>query len=136
MPSFPPIPEASAVLAKAALHAAARLGFSSAQFAAVIGVSPESVSQMASAQRGLDPGSKEGELALTFLRIYRSLGALLGDAGSCTAWFHAENIHLGGIPAELVRRIEGLVGVAEYLDALSRSPPPTPPASPTPGSPP
>ena len=111
-------PEASAVLAKAALAAASRLGISSAHLAAVIGVSAASVSRMASATRGIEPGTKEGELALAFLRLYRSLGALLGGAESCRAWFHAENIHLGGVPADMVRRVEGLVHVTEYLDAM------------------
>jgi len=104
-------PEASAVLAKAALAAASRLEISSSHLAA-------SVSRMASAARGIEPGTKEGELALAFLRLYRSLGALLGSAESCRAWFHAENVHLGGVPADLVRRVEGLVHVTEYLDAM------------------
>lgn len=111
-------PDAGAVLTKAALAAAARLGLPAGRFAAVIGVSPASVSRMNASARGIDPGTKEGELALAFLRMYRSLGALLGDAESCRAWFHSENVHLGGVPAELVQRIEGLVHVTGYLDAM------------------
>ena len=108
----------STVLTKATLGAAARLGMSSGHLAAVIGVSAPSVSRMNSATREIDPAAKEGELALTFLRMYRSLAAILGDPESCRAWFHADNAHLGGIPAELVQRIEGLVHVTEYLDAM------------------
>lgn len=114
----PTKPQASAVLTKAALNAASRLGVSSGHFAAVIGVSAASVSRMNSAERGIDPETKEGELALNFLRMYRSLSALLGDTESCKAWLHSENVHLGGVPAELIRRIEGLVHVTEYLDAM------------------
>ena len=93
---------------------------SSAHLATVIrGVSAASVSRLEdSAQRTIDPGAKEGELALTFLRMYRSLGALLGNTASCRSWFHAENTHLGGVPADLVKRVEGLVHVTEYLDAM------------------
>jgi plasmid maintenance system antidote protein VapI len=111
-------PEAGAVLTKAALNAAALLGISSAHLATVIGVSAASVSRLHSAQRSIDPTSKEGELALTFLRLYRSLGALLGNTAACRNWFHSENSHLGGVPAELVQRVEGLVHVTEYLDAM------------------
>jgi hypothetical protein len=111
-------PEAGPVLTKAALHAAALLGMSSAHLAAVIGVSAASVSRLNSSGRSIDPRAKEGELALTFLRMYRSLGALLGNTASCKSWFHAENTHLGGVPAELVKRVEGLVHVTEYLDAM------------------
>jgi len=110
--------EAGAVLTKAAINAAALLGMSSAHLATVIGVSAASVSRLNSAQRTIDPGAKEGELALTFLRMYRSLGALLGNTASCRSWFHAENTHLGGVPADLVKRVEGLVHVTEYLDAM------------------
>ena len=46
------------------------------------------------------------------------MNALLGDDASCRAWFHAESTHLGGVPAALVRRVEGLVDVIQYLDAM------------------
>jgi hypothetical protein len=111
-------PEAGAVLGKATIRAADLLGMSSAHLAAVIGVSPASLSRVRAANRAIDPAGKEGELALTFLRMYRSLGALLGDRESCRRWFRAENAHLRGVPAELVRSVEGLVNVAGYLDAM------------------
>jgi hypothetical protein len=50
--------------------------------------------------------------------MFRSLDALLGDTESCRKWLHAENTHLGGVPAELVRSAEGLVHVIRYLDAM------------------
>lgn len=55
---------------------------------------------------------------LAFLRMYRSLDTLLGDAESCRRWLHAENRHLGQIPARLIASVEGLVHVTQYLDAL------------------
>ena len=69
--------------------------------------------------RGLDPESKEGELALLFVRMYRSLDALMGgDDDKSRSWLHAENEHLGGIPAKRIRTVEGLVDVVQYLDAM------------------
>ncbi len=69
--------------------------------------------------RGIDPSSREGEVALLFLRMYRSLDALVGgDDSHARAWLHAENDHLGGVPAARIGRIEGLMDVLQYLDAM------------------
>jgi transcriptional regulator with XRE-family HTH domain len=98
-------------------RAAERLGLTQKDLAAVLGVSPATLSRLS--RRPLDPRSKEGELAILFVRLYRSLDALLGsNAEACRRWFHAPNRHLGGVPAELVRSITGLVHAIEYLDAM------------------
>ena len=111
-------PDPAPVLAKAALAAAARLGLRNKQLGEIIGTSEASVSRLRSG-RGLDPERKEGELALIFLRAYRSLDALVGgDDVKARAWLHAPNDHLGGIPAERIRTVEGLVDVVQYLDAM------------------
>ena len=106
------------VLAKALLSAAERLGLRSRQLARVIGSSEASVSRLAR-QRGLDPESKEGELALLFLRVYRSLDALVGgDDAKAREWIGAPNAHIGGVPIERMATVEGLVDVVQYLDAM------------------
>ena len=111
-------PEPGPVLAKAVLSAASRLGLRNKHLAAVIGSSEASVSRLQTG-RGLDPESKEGELALLFLRLYRALDALVGgDDGKARAWLDADNHHLAGIPAERIRSVEGLVDVVQYLDAM------------------
>ena len=111
-------PGAGPVLAHALLNAAGRLGLRNRHVAAVIGTSEASVSRL-QAGRGLDPGTKEGELALLFLRLFRSLDALVGgDDEKARAWLHAENAHLRGVPAERIRTVEGLVDVVQYLDAM------------------
>ncbi len=111
-------PESAPVLAKATLSAAERLGFRNRHLAAIIGSSEASVSRLQNG-RGLDPASKEGELALMFVRLYRSLDALVGgDDGKARAWLTADNDHLGGVPAERIRTVEGLVDVVQYLDAM------------------
>jgi hypothetical protein len=113
-----PRPEPGPVLAKATLAAAGRLGLRNRQVAAVIGSSEASVSRLQKG-RGLDPESKEGELALMLLRLYRSLDALVGgDDAKARDWLHADNDHLGGVPAERIRTVEGLVDVVQYLDAM------------------
>jgi hypothetical protein len=106
------------VLAKAVLAAAARLELRNRALAAVLGSSEASVSRLQYG-RGLDPDSKEGELALLFLRLYRALDALVGgDDDKARQWLQAPNDHVGGVPAERIRTVEGLVDVVQYLDAV------------------
>ena len=106
------------VLAKAVLAAAERLGLRSRQLAQVIGSSEASISRLAR-QRGIDPSSKEGELGLLFLRVYRSLDTLVGgDDAKAREWIGAANAHLGGVPIERMTTVEGLVDVVQYLDAM------------------
>jgi transcriptional regulator with XRE-family HTH domain len=106
------------VLGKAVLAAATRLGLRQRHLAAMLGASAASVSRVQRG-RGIDPAGKEGELALLFLRVYRSLDALVGgDDGRAQAWLHAPNDHLGGVPAERLMTVQGLVDVVQYLDAV------------------
>lgn len=117
-PLSPPTPAPGPILAKAVLAAALRLGLRNRQLAGVLGSSEASVSRL-QYSRGLDPHTKEGELALLFLRIYRSLDALVGgDDGKAREWLHTHNDHLRGVPAERIRTVEGLVDVVQYLDAM------------------
>lgn len=114
----PTAPDPAQVLAKAAVNAASRLGLRHKQLAEVIGTSEASVSRLRSG-RGLDPANKEGELALLFLRLFRSLDALVGgDDAKARDWLHSMNDHVHGIPADRIRTVEGLVDVIHYLDAM------------------
>jgi hypothetical protein len=107
-----------AVLAKAAIAAASRLGIRNRQLGEIIGSSEASVSRFKTG-RPLDPAGKEGELALLFLRLYRSLDALVGgDDAKARDWLHSQNDHIGGVPADRIRTVEGLVDVIQYLDAM------------------
>jgi hypothetical protein len=108
----------AAVLTKAVRAAAQRLGVRNSDLAAILGASEASISRL-SGDRTVRPGSREGELAALFIRLFRSLDALVGgDDAKARIWFHADNTHLGGAPAARVRTIEGLVDVVHYLDAM------------------
>src|SRR5215475_2362865 len=112
-PAAPP----SVVLTRAARRAAELLDLTQKDLAQVIGLSPATVSRLP--QRPLDPTAKEGELAILFVRMFRSLDALVGgDVGAARRWLHAENRHLAGVPARLIQTVTGLVDVVEYLDAM------------------
>ena len=111
-----PAPEA--VLAKAVLNAALRLDLRQRELAGVLGASEASVSRLLRG-RGIDPGSKEGELALLFLRAYRSLDTLVGgNDDRARAWLKAPNDHLAGVPASRMTTVQGLVDVVQYLDSM------------------
>lgn len=118
LPRHRPAPDRAAVLTKAVLRAAERLGLRDGELARVLGVSPASLSRLRRG-RTVDPASKEGELALLLVAAWRSLdGVAGGEEAAARAWVRASNRHLGGVPAELVRTAAGLVHVLQYLEAL------------------
>ena len=99
----------ASVVSKALFRAAEALGLSSVELAGIVGTSQSTLSRIRNHKRGPIPlGSKEGELALLFLRVFRSLDALVGGYEShARAWLHAENRHVGGVPLERMMKIEG-----------------------------
>ncbi len=107
------------VATRALMRTAQLLGLSQKDLAQIVGVSAASMSRLATGSRPLQPDSKEGECALLLIRVFRGLDALLGGReGDVRAWFHADNAHLAGVPAERVKTVTGLVNVAEYVDAM------------------
>lgn len=114
-----PVPDAAATLAKATARAATLLGLNGGALAAVIGTSEATVSRIVRGERGLDPTTKPGELALLLVRLYRSLDALVGgDAARRVAWMRSDNTALGGTPATTIRSVAGLVAAVFYLDGM------------------
>ncbi len=112
-----PVPEH--VLTKAFFRAAQILGLRGERLARVVGMSEASLSRHRNGKVYLSPESKEGELALLLVRIFRSLDALVGgDDAKSRAWLHAANDDLGGTPADRIETVEGLVDVLQYLDAM------------------
>lgn len=107
------------LLRNAVIHVSTRLGLTQSEVGQVMGMSAATVSRLVHGKFVLRPESKEGELALLFLRIARSLDALLGgDEEKSRLWLRAHNHHLGGIPFERMKSVVGLVDVAGYLDAM------------------
>ena len=106
------------VLADATLATARRLDVTNRELARILGISEASVSRL-SRGRTLRPDSREAELAALFVRLFRSLDALVGgDEAQAQAWYRAGNRHVGGVPADRVQTVEGLVDVVRYLDAM------------------
>lgn len=108
----------AAVLAKAVLNASAQLGLRQADLGAVLGIHRTAVSRLKRTP-SLDPESKEGELALLLVRLARSLYALTGgDEAWIRHFMSSPNQVTGGVPAEQIQNVQGLVTVLQFVDAL------------------
>ena len=112
-----PAADESAILTKATLNAAARLGMTGEALANVLGVSPSHVSRMRGG-KNLQRQEKAFELAVLFVRLYRSLDAIVGgDDAVAAAWLKNHNTALDGEPLALIQTISGLTNAVAYLDA-------------------
>jgi hypothetical protein len=111
-------PAEGPVLTKAVVRAADSLDVTARTLAGIIGVSEATVSRMRKGDFALEPGSKPFELAVLFVRLFRSLDAIVGgDETVARAWLKNANSALGGTPEERIRTIPGLVDAIAYLDA-------------------
>ena len=114
-------PDPSSTLTKAVVRAAGLLGLTQAALADVLGISGATASRLVGGSYHLQPTRKrEWEFALLFVRLFRSLDAIVGNERDASVWLRGENSALGGRPLDLMRSAEGLVRVLHYLDA-SRS---------------
>ena len=111
-------PRDGAIVSKAAIRAAERLGISQRDLGAIIGLSESSVSRMKTGDFPLDRDPKAFELSLLFVRLYRSLDAIVGrDRDDAASWLRSYNTALETRPIEAVQTITGLVNVIAYLDS-------------------
>jgi len=108
----------AAVLTKAVLRAAQHLGMTNKSLATVIGLSEATVSRMRNGDYTLQRGHKSFELALLFVRFYRSLDAIFGgDQQVARAWLKSPNTALETEPLTLIQTVSGLMNALHYLDA-------------------
>ena len=111
-------PDSRPVLTGAVLRASALLEITQSSLAHILGLSPSTVSRMANGTYTLDEQKKEWELGALFVRLFRSLDAVVGSNDSAArAWLNGDNAALIGRPIELIHSAEGLVRVVQYLDA-------------------
>jgi hydrogenase maturation factor len=106
------------VLTKAVLRAADKLAVNQAALADILGLSEAQVSRMRKGDKVLQTGTKASELGVLFVRLFRSLDAIVGgDEAVARAWLANPNLALGAKPAERIRTVVGLIDVIAYLDA-------------------
>lgn len=107
--------EVNAVVMKAYKKAYKAFGLPDTEAAKIIGKTRATLTR----SHGFSPESKEYELQVQFIRLFRSLYAILGgDIDAMKHWFTTPNKHLNGTPREMTNKIVGLVNVNEYLDAM------------------
>ncbi len=116
-----------AVLTKAIQRLASELDLTQQELSLIIGRSKSTFSRLFKNDANvkddkpkyLNPFSKEGQLAILLVRLYRNLDVLFGgNAKQCQSWLRSDNEHLGKKPIELIQSVEGLVTVVQYLDAI------------------
>jgi uncharacterized protein (DUF2384 family) len=108
----------SPIVTKAVLRAADRLNVTNKVLARIIGVSEATVSRMKKGDYPLQAGTKPFELAVLFVRLYRSLDAVVGgDERVAGAWLSNPNVALQDRPLDLIQSVSGLTDVIQYLDS-------------------
>lgn len=113
-----PSADGGRTLAKAVINAATLLGLSQSELAPILGLSPATISRMANGEYALDEGAKPWEFAALFVRMFRSLDALVGsNAEQARVWLRSTNRAFGAPPKKLIVNTEGLVRVVHYLDS-------------------
>ena len=107
------------VLTKATIKAAELLGVKNVDLAKVIGISESQVSRICNGEKTIAYGSKTAELALIFIRIFRSLDALVGNNDqNRLKWMDSFNRGINGVPIHSIQNVEGLIKVVNYLDGM------------------
>jgi hypothetical protein len=108
----------ASVITRATLRAADRLNIKNNALAKIVGVSEPTVSRMRKGEYFLERGNKPFELAILFVRFYRSLDAIVGgDDKVAGEWIKNRNEALRSTPLALIQTVAGLVNVIEYLDS-------------------
>jgi hypothetical protein len=112
-------PSKTAVVSKALLRSAELLGLTARELSTVVGLSEPSISRLKRNEGTAGPlTGKSYELALLFIRLFRSLDAIVGgDDTVARQWMRTDNTMLGGKPLNRIKTIDGLAHVLAYLDA-------------------
>jgi uncharacterized protein (DUF2384 family) len=107
----------AAVLAKATVRAARLHELSQRELGRILGVSDATASRLFAGHYELSrERAKEWELAVLFVRLFRSLDVLWGHEAAARTWLGSDNLALAARPIDLLASVEGLVRVVNYLD--------------------
>lgn len=106
------------LVSKALLNAARRLNMTNIELAQIVGISESKLSRMDRQEAVVSRSGKEFDLAVLFIRLYRSLDAITGgDTVTSAAWIRNQNKAFNTVPVQRMKSLEGLVDVVHYLDS-------------------
>ncbi len=107
------------VLTKALKNAAIYWDITNKQLGDIIGLSEPTISRLKNGQYMLDAKTKSWQLAVLFLRIFRALNSYMGgNTENERLWLKSNNLALGGIPLNLMYKVETMPSVIEYIDYM------------------
>lgn len=110
--------ERERIVTSALCKAVQKLKFTQTELADILGVSKSTASRIMKGTYILKEDQKDYEIAVIFLRIFRSLDAITGGEDRVNVdWMRNENMALSGVPAAMVKNLTGLMNVVTYLDA-------------------
>ncbi|OAL76796.1 hypothetical protein AY606_12575 [Acinetobacter sp. SFB] len=111
----------SKILVKASWKAAEHLGLKPEQFIKILHLESVDVN-LSEATLMLDPNSKQEEIALILIRIYKAIYTLNGGD---IEWIHhflnSPNLLTGGIPMEQLKSMDGLLSVLNTVESLQQN---------------
>jgi hypothetical protein len=111
--------EREQVLTKAIINLARFYDLSGKDLSDIIGISESSTTRLNQGKKLISPDTKEGEMALLLLRVYRGLNSMIGtNHNKAKIWLNSFNHYFHGKPLEHMKTVSGLVDVVNYLDAM------------------
>lgn len=111
-------PREGQILSKAVARAAALLDVDDEDLSTVLGISGALIPRMRDGTYGCEPGTSGFDAAILFVRLFRSLDAIVGgNTDLARAWLRNHNNVFNASPLEKIRNDVGLSEVVDYLDA-------------------
>jgi len=99
------------VLAKAFFNTGKQFNFTQTQLATILGISEPTINRLGT-ELGIDPASKQGEIALLFISLFSALYDLTGgDSDWIQHFLKSKNRVTGGVPMEQIETVRGLTPV-------------------------
>ena len=108
-----------AVLSEAISKLQEKWELTNKDIAEVIGKDTSFITRLHQGKTHINPDDKTGQLSLLLIRIFRSLGAFLGDRMHVQQeWLKAHNYAFNNSPLNAMKTIEGINQVVMYLDHM------------------
>ena len=106
------------VLAKALFNTCEYLKLNQPKIASILGVSQSQLMTI-KVHMEIEPMSKQGELALLFIRLFNKLYKISGgDLDWIQHFLNSQNRITGGVPIKQIESTNGLVSVLQFVESI------------------